>query len=64
LGDGAAVAGEAVQDLLGGLVPHERLRVGVPGVDPGLDVGGEGGGAGVGGALQLLGGQGGEPAFD
>src|SRR5215210_1388616 len=59
--DGGAVTGKAFEDLLGGLVPHERSRVLVPVGDPGLDVGGEVLDAAVGGALQLLGGQGGEP---
>jgi hypothetical protein len=40
MGDGLAVAGETVEDLLSGLVPHERFRVIIPDVDPGLDVGG------------------------
>src|SRR6266508_419220 len=62
--DGVAVAGEAFEDLVGGLVPHERGRVGVPVVDPGLDVGGEGFDRLVGGSLQLLGGQCGEQSFD
>ena len=37
--DRAAVAGEAVEDLVGGLVPGEGCRVLVPVFDPGGDVG-------------------------
>src|SRR4051794_21640133 len=62
--DGGAVAGEAFEDLFGGLVPDERLRVGVPGLDPGVDVGGQFFGAAVGGTLQFLRGESGEPSFD
>src|SRR6266851_10007960 len=62
--DGGAVAGEAFEDLLGGLVPDERGGVFVPVGDPGLDVGGEFFDVAVGGALQLFGGQGGEPPLD
>ena len=54
--DGGAVAGEAFEDVFGGLVPDERGRVVVPVVDPGSDVGGESFDAAVGGALQFLGG--------
>ena len=62
--DGGAVAGEAFEDLFGGFGPHEWLGVLVPCGDPGEDVGGEFFDVAVGGALQFLGGQGGEPAFD
>jgi hypothetical protein len=55
--DGGAVAGEAFEDLFGGLVPDVWGRVGVPGFGPGFDVGGEFFDAAVGGALQLFGGQ-------
>jgi hypothetical protein len=62
--DGGAVAGEAFEDLFGGLVPHEGGGVLVPVGGPGFDVGGEFLDAAVGRALQLLGGEGGEPALD
>src|SRR4051812_23444359 len=62
--DGGAVVGESFEDLFGGFVPDERSRVVVPGGDPGFDVGGELFHAAVSGALQLLGGQRGEPSFD
>ena len=39
--DGAAVPGEPLTDLFGGLVPHEVLGILVPDVDPRLDVVGE-----------------------
>jgi hypothetical protein len=61
--DGGAVAGEAFEDLLSGLVPDERRGVLVPGVDPGSDVGGEFFWVAVGGALQFLGRERGEPPF-
>jgi hypothetical protein len=61
--DGGAVAGEALEDLFGGFVPHERLGVFVPGVDPCSDVGSQFFGVAVGGALQFLGREGGEPPF-
>jgi hypothetical protein len=47
-GDPLAVRGEGFQDLVGGLSPHERLRVLVPLVDPLADVGLEVGDAAVG----------------
>ena len=61
--DGGAVVGEAFEDLFGGLVPDERGGVLVPGGDPGQDVGGEFFDVAVGGALQFLGGERGEPPF-
>jgi hypothetical protein len=39
--DGGAVVGEAFEDLVCGLAPHERGGVLVPMMGPGLDVGGE-----------------------
>jgi hypothetical protein len=62
--DGGAVAGEAFEDLVGGLVPDERGRVLMPGVGPCGDVGGELFDAAVRGSLELLGGERGEPALD
>ena len=59
-----AVAGETVEDLVGGFGPDVGLGVGVPVLDPAGDVGGEFFDVVVGGALQLFGGEGGEPAFD
>jgi glycogen operon protein len=59
-----AVAGDAVEDLVGGLGPHVGARVLVPGVDPASDVGVEGADRAVRATLQLLGGQFAEPAFD
>ena len=38
----SAISCEGVEDLLGGLPPHERLRVVVPVLDPGTDVGFQG----------------------
>src|SRR5215213_8386191 len=62
--DGGAVAGEAFEDLFGGLVPHKGFRVLVPGSGPLADVIGQFFGGAVGTALQLLGGQRREPPFD
>jgi len=59
-----AISGEGAKDLIGGLGPHERLGVVVPGLDPGADVSLEGVNAGVHPALEQLGGELGEPAFD
>jgi hypothetical protein len=39
--DGGAVAGEAFEDLVGGLVPDKGGGVLIPVRRPGLDVGGE-----------------------
>ena len=62
--DGGAVAGEAFEDLFGGLGPYERAGVLVPGGRPVHDVGGEFFDVAVGGALQFLGGERGEPPLD
>lgn len=62
--DGGAVAGEELEDLFRGFVPDEGLAVLVPGLGPGGDVGGECFDVAAGGALELLGGQRGEPALD
>jgi len=56
--EGAAVAGESFEDLLGALVPGEGSGVVVPGLGPVADVLGERVDAAVRGALELLGGQG------
>src|SRR5512132_2037784 len=37
--DSLTISGEGAEDLLGGLGPHKRLGVLVPGLDPGTDVG-------------------------
>jgi class 3 adenylate cyclase len=62
--DSLAVGGDGVEDLVGGLGPHKRPRVGVPGVGPGLDRCGELGHRAVGAATQPLAGQLGEPPLD
>jgi YD repeat-containing protein len=54
---------DAVEDLVGGLGPHERAWILVPGFDPGADVGLEGLDAFVDAALQQFGGQLAEPAL-
>ena len=62
--DGCAVVGEPFEDLLGGFMPYEGATVLVPGVGPGEDVSGEFFHVAVGGALQFLGRQRGEPPLD
>ena len=62
--DGAAVAGEAFEDLVGGFVPDEWGGVVVPGGGPLVDVGGEFFDVAVGGAFQFFGGERGEPSLD
>ena len=59
-----AISGEGAEDLLGGLGPHKRPRVVIPGVDPGADVGLQGVDAGMDTPLQQLGGELGEPALN
>src|SRR6266540_3457071 len=39
--DSWEISGDVLKDLVGGLGPHKRARLLVPGVDPGLDRGGE-----------------------
>src|SRR5918912_1564363 len=56
-----AVCCEGFEDLVSGTCPDERLRIGVPCLDPGSDVGFKLGNAAVGGTAQLSGGQFGEP---
>jgi hypothetical protein len=63
-GSSLKISGEGVEDLVGGLLPHERLGVVVPGLDPGSDVGFEGLDARVGAAADLLVGEVAEPSFD
>jgi hypothetical protein len=55
---------KGLEDLVGGLGPHVGPRVVVQGPDPVADVFVEGADAAVGAALQFLGGQLAEPAFD
>ena len=59
-----AISGEGFEDLVGGLGPHERSWVLVPGLDPVPDVGFEGLDVLVHPALEQLGGRLGEPALD
>src|SRR5512132_1778931 len=63
-GDSVEISGEAVEDLVGGLGPHERPRVVVPGGDPDRDRGGELADRAVGAALEPLAGQLGKPPLD
>src|SRR4051794_3496867 len=58
------ISGEGVEDLLGGLGPHERFGIGVPAGDPGAYVGFEGLHRLVDAAADELFGEVGEPAFD
>jgi hypothetical protein len=62
--DGGAVAGESFEDLLGGLVPDERLRVLVPGGRTRLDIRRERLDAAVGRTLELFRRESREPALD
>ena len=62
--DGGAVGGEAFEDLLGALCPHEPTRVIVPGGGPVQDVGGEFFDVAVCGTPELVGDKRGEPPLD
>lgn len=62
--DSLAVAGEGVEDLVGGLGPDEGLGVSVPLVDPAAQVSFEFDHAAMGRAAQFAVGQFGEPALD
>jgi hypothetical protein len=59
-----AILGEGSEDLVGGLGPHKRPRVLVPGRDPVADIGFQLLDVLVDTTLQELGGQLGKPAFD
>jgi hypothetical protein len=61
--DGGAVASEALENLLGAFVPDEGLGILVPRLDPAQDVGGQFLHVAMGRVLQLLSGEGGEPAL-
>jgi len=58
------ISGEGAKDLIGGLGPHKRLGILVPGRNPRADVGLQGRDAGVHPALEQLGGQLSKPALD
>jgi hypothetical protein len=59
-----AVGGDAVEDLVGALVPNEWLGLVVPVRDPGADRGDEVSDGAVAAALDPFGREFGEPAFD
>src|SRR6266542_2113079 len=63
-GDSLTICSERIEDLVGGLGPHKRPWVLVPGLDPRPDVSLQGLNALVDAALQRLGGQLAEPPLD
>src|SRR6266536_5336714 len=63
-GDSLTICSERIEDLVGGLGPHKRPWVLVPGLDPRPDVSLQGLHALVDAALQRLGGQLAEPPLD